>query len=327
MANPATSAAALLRPDLDGVTLEFDLQANLERFIGLQVFPEFPVRLPAGTFRKIKVESLLKKPDHAIRAPRAGFQRDDFEFDIDTFQCFEYGVEEYIDEVERTMYADFFTTEAIATMRARHRLLMLHEMRVAGLSFDETNFTAAGQFTDPAATGTRAWNVKATATPRADVRAAKLQFKAMFGFMPNTIILSDESASDVLLTQEFIDGFQGGSQARALDANTSDLEKWFDIENVLLGSGQMNTAPEGVAAVYAPIWSNNYALLCRVAKSRDIHEPCFGRTFRWTGFGGPITGRMESYYEAQTDNSIVRARHYVGEKLMYRKAAWLLGIR
>jgi hypothetical protein len=324
-ATPVSAAAGLLRPDLDGVTLEFDLQANLGKFIGLQVMPEMTISLPAAQWRRIKVESLLKKPDHAIRAPRSGFQRDDFEFDIDTAFTREYGVEEYIDEVERMTYSDFFDAETMATMRAKHRLMMLHEMRVAALSFDQTGFTAAGQFTDISA---RPWNNAATATPRVDFRAAKLAFKAIFGFTPNVAIMSDETRDDILYTNDFADNWEAsGAGARPMDANENDVARYLEIDGILTGSGAQNTAVEGAPAVYAPIWSNSYVLLARVARTRDIHEPCFGRTFRWGRFGGPVTGRMESYYEPKTDNSIVRARHYVGEKVIYQKAAWLLKVR
>jgi hypothetical protein len=328
-ATPVSSAAGLLRPDLDGVTLEFSLQENMNRFIGLQVMPETPIVMPAAQWRRVKVESLLKKPDHAIRAPRAGFQRDDFEFDIDTVFTREYGVEEYIDEVERMQYSDFFDAEAMATMRAKHRLMMLHEMRVAALSFDEAGFTAAGQFTDVGAGGAnRPWNNVATATPRADFRARKLAFKGIFGFEPNVAIMSDETRDDVLATNDFADKWEAsGAGDRPMDANERDVARYLEIDRILTGSGAQNTAVEGAAAVYAPIWSNSYVLLARVAQSRDIHEPCFGRTFRWSRFGGPVTGRMESYYEPQTDNSIIRARHYVGEKVIYTKAAWLLKVR
>jgi len=162
---PLSAAAGLLRPDLDGVTLEFSLQENMDKFIGLQVMPEITIQQPAVQWRRVKVESLLKKPDHAVRATRAGFQRDDFEFDLDTAFTREYGVEEYIDEVERLMYRDIFMAEQMATLRAKHRLMMLHEMRVAALAFDQTTFNAATQFTDISA---RPWNNPATATPRAE---------------------------------------------------------------------------------------------------------------------------------------------------------------
>lgn len=326
MPTPANANAALRRTDLEGVTVEFDLQANMDAFIGLEVMPPMPTRLPSSEWKKIKVESLLLKADHGIRAPRAGFQRADFEYDTDNFMTYEYGVEEFIDRVESAFVEDYWDAEVLAAMRARHRLLMLHEIRVAGLVFNETAANAEGMFTD--VSGARPWSNPATATPRADVRAAKIAYKSKFGFAPNAIVLSDEAVEDVIHSQEFIDDYQGGGTGqRAMDANRADVAKFLGVDRIIEGAGQMNTANEGAAAVYAPIWSNSYAALIKIPRTRDIHEPCFGRTFQWTRFGGPITGRMESYYEAKTDNDIVRARHYVGEKVIYQRALYLLQIR
>jgi hypothetical protein len=231
-ATPVSSAAGLLRPDLDGVTLEFSLQENMNKFIGLQVMPETPIVMPAAQWRRVKVESLLKKPDHAIRAPRSGFQRDDFEFDIDTVFTREYGVEEYIDEVERMQYSDFFDAEAMATMRAKHRLMMLHEMRVAALSFDEAGFTAAGQFTDVGAGGAnRPWNNVATATPRVTSGRASSRSKASSASSRTSPSCRTKRVTTFSMTNDFADKWEAsGAGDRPMDANERDVARYLEID-------------------------------------------------------------------------------------------------
>lgn len=317
-----TSALSTLRPDLGGSLEEFSTAMDRLGFIGLRVLPVFETAKQAGVFGKIPIEQLLANRD-TERAPGSGYSRGTFRFGTDTYACEEHGAEEVIDDREARMYAEYFDAEMVATERARDVVLRNHERRVAAAVFNATTFTS--QTTSI----TNEWDSNHTtdATPIDDVETAVRAVWARCGLWPNALIINRTVFRNLRNLDQVIDRIASsgaGSPTKPTDITAAMLAAVFDLEYVLVAGSAYNSAIEGQDVSIASIWSNEYAMVARLAANNDIRQPCLGRTFHWGEDGSQIGGMVESYRDETVRGDVIRLRHDVDEKLLVTEAAQLL---
>lgn len=317
-----TSSLATLRPDLAGSFEEFDLEMQRRGYIANQVLKVFETRLQSGPFGKIPIEQLLQQRD-TKRAPGSGYNRGTWKFETDSYATEENGFEEPVDDREAAMYADYFDAEQIATMRAYEAVLTNQEQRVADMVFNTTTWTGASLFTNV----TNEWDDSAAATPITDIDAAAEAVWANSGLWPNALIINRHVFRNLRNTAQVIDRikYQNFVDVRPGNITVDQLAAVFDLEYIIVAGNAKNTAKEGQAAVLAPIWSNEYAMVARIATSNDIKEPCLGRIFHWGEDGSEPGGHVETYRDETVRSDIVRVRHDVDEKIFHVTAGHLLG--
>ena len=102
------------------------------------------------------------------------------------------------------------------------------------------------------------------------------------------------------------------------------LAQVFDLDFIIVAGSSKNSAKEGQSATPAQIWSNEYAMLCKIATGGDMREPCIGRTFHWADDGSSIGGTVESYRDEKVRGDVIRVRHDVDEIVLYPEAGHLL---
>ena len=318
MGTPDTSLATL-RPDLDGSFMEFDLETNQMGFISTQVFPVLNPRSQAGSFGKIKIEELLKERD-TTRAPGTGYSRSTHQFTKETYATEEQGAEEPVDDREETMYASYFDAEVIAASRARNAVRINAEKRLAAAVFNETTFTSF-----KTAVGNE-WDDAENATPIVDVEAAVQSVWDQTGIWPDTMIMNRKVFRNLRNVDEIVSRvkFQGFMDVRAGNIPIAALSQVFDIPKLIVANSARDSAKEGQTTVIAPIWLDEYCMICKTANTNDIKEPCLGRIFHWTADGSQIDGRMETYRDEVVRADIVRSRHDVDEKMLYVEMGHLL---
>lgn len=315
------SALTTLRPDLAESFMEFDLEANRLGFIAQRVLPIIEVAKQAGQFGKIPIEELLQARDTA-RAPGSGYSRSEWTFDKATYACEEHGAEEPIDDSERMMFSDFFDAEQIAAMRAFEAVLGNAEARVAALIFNTTTWTGSALTTGI----TNEWDDAAQATPIADVKAAKKKVFDGSGLWPNAIIMNQTVFNNL----KSVDEIQSLSQSQSfMDVRPGamgalSLAVALDIDEIIIAGSAKNTANENQTVSIAHHWSDEYVMVCRVARTSDFREPAIGRIFHWGEDGSTPGGTVETYREEKVRSDIYRVRHQVDEIVTYAEAGHLL---
>ena len=322
MPSPSSSLATL-RPDLASF-LEFDLESERAGFIASQVLPVVDVASQAGNFGKIPLEQLLQQRD-TLRAPGSGYSRGKFTFLPATYVALENGTEEVVDDREAKMYAEYFDAEQVSTMRAFSFVLRNAEQRVADLLFNATTWAGAALTTGVG----NEWdkNHIADATPIADVEAAVQKVYDGSGLWPNALIINRKvfralrNLDDIV---ERINSEGAGNASKPSDITAAMLAQVFDLEFVIVAGSSKNTANEGQAATPGQIWSDEYAMVAKIATSNDMREPCLGRTFHWAEDGSSIGGTVESYREEAVRGEVIRVRHDTAELVLYKEAAHLL---
>lgn len=319
MPKPSTTLATL-RPDLAASVEEFNLANDRAGFIGLRVLPAFPAARSAGTFGRIPIEQLLQKRD-TRRAPGAGYSRGTFKFEPDTYVTEEHGAEEPIDDNDVKNYEDYFEVEQITAQRAYDVVLRGQEERIADLLFNETTFAGKTSGVD------NEWDDADKATPIDDVETAVRAIWEASGLWPNALVINRMVFRNLRKCDQIIERIRSegaGNRTLPTDINAAMLAAAFDLEYVIVAGSPKNSADEGQPVSIAPIWSNEYALVARLASSQDLREPCLGRTFHWDEDGGSIGGTFETYREETIRGDVVRVRHQVGEKLIHLESGYLL---
>ncbi len=308
-----TSSTTVGRPDLKSVLTEY-IEGPSD-FIGTHVLPTFSVERQAADYPVIPIEALLSIPNTS-RRPRGEYNRSDFEFENDSYNCVENGWEEPVDDVEERLYSRFFDVEKVSAMRALGIIRRVQEKRIADMLFNASNFTANAV--------TNEWDDGANATPITDVKAGHLAIKNATGLSPNTMVISYSTFLDLGVCAQIIDRIKyTNPDVERGNIDHALLAKAFEVDRVLVGGGRYNSADKGLSASLSSLWSNEYAMLCVTSASQDVQTPCVGRTFLWTQ-DSPENEMVESYREEKTRSDIIRVRQHTDEELILTAAAYLL---
>lgn len=317
-----TSSLATLRPDIAESFVEFDLEANMSGFVATEVFPVVDVQSQAGNFGKIPIEQLLQQRD-TKRAPGSGYGRGNFRFDTATYATEEHGAEEPVDDREKEMYAEYFDAEVISGMRARSAVMINAEQRVADAVFNATTWSG-GSYT----TGiTNEWDDATNAVPITDVEAAVQQIWDNSGLWANALVINRKVFRNLRNSDQVIERINSagaGNPSKPSDVTVAMLQAVFDLPYIIVAGGAKNAAKEGQSVSVSQVWSDEYAMVCKVATGRDFREPCIGRTFHWSADGSSIGGTVESYRDETVRADIIRVRHDVDELVLYKDAGHLL---
>jgi hypothetical protein len=278
----------------------------------------------AGNFGKIKLAELLQQRQ-TKRAPGSGYARGSWTFDKATYATEEHGAEEPVDDREAQMYADYFDAEQVSTMRAFSSVLRNAEQRVADAVFNTSTWTGGALTT--AITNEWDSNHTTNAVPITDVEAAVNKVYDASGLWPNALIINRKVFRNLRNLDQIIERINSegaGNASKPSDITAAMLAQVFDLDFVIVAGTSRNSAKEGQAATPVQIWDSEYAMVCKIATSADMREPCIGRTFHWSSDGSSLGGTVESYRDEVIRGNVIRVRHDVDEVILYPQAGHLL---
>ncbi len=319
-------STAITRLDLSATFFEFDLAMSRKGFIGSRVLRPFLSGVQSANAGKIPLEALLQTHDTS-RAPGAGYSRGDFEFTKYSFATDEHGWEEPMDERQLKLFADMFDCEAVHAQRAVDFVMRNYEIAVAAMIYNTTTWTGAAKTTAI----THEWDDASNAVPLTNIEAAKRKVRAGCGLDANALICNRDQFWNLANTNQIVSRIKywGGDDPKKI--NEAMIAAACDLEHIIVAGGIKNTANEAQTASISAIWSDEYAMLCRVAETDDPAEPCVGRTFMWSeenagapGDDGEIAVIVEEYREEKVRGSVIRARNDRDLVIMYAEAAHLL---
>lgn len=316
-----TSSLASTRSDLTEF-YEFDLEMQKKGYVGLRVLPVVETGLQADNVGKVPLESLLFQGD-TNRNSGSRYNRGSWKFETFQYATAENGWEEPVDERDEKRYANLLQVDQVAFARAADVVMRNHEQRIADLVFNATTWTGASLTTAI----THEWDDATNCVPVTDVEAAVRKVYDGSGLWPNALVINRKVFRNLRNSAQIIDRIESagaGDATKPSDITEAMLAAVFDLDFVIVAGSSKNTAKEGQAASPSQIWSDEYAMVCKVATTGDMREPCIGRTFHWGADGSSIGGRAEEYYEEQSRSRIIRFRHETDEVIMYPQAGHLL---
>jgi hypothetical protein len=325
----STAATVNLRPDLASF-FEFDVEMEKQGFVGTQVLPVVNVGLQSDNPGKIPLEQLLFNAETA-RASGSGYNRGNWKFERFTYATEEHGWEEPVDDRDAARYGEIIQAEMVATLRAQSIIARNYEARVAAAVFNATTWAQSGNTgSSPGTLGTAVvheWDDAANAVPITDVELAVQKVYDNSGLKANALVINWKTFRNLRNCETIIDRINSagaGSPSKASDVTVQMLAQVFDLDKIIVAGASQNTAKEGQAASVSQIWSNEYAMVCRISDSIDMRDPCIGRTFHWTGDGSALDGVIEQYRDETVRGDIIRCRFETDEVIMYPQAGYLL---
>jgi hypothetical protein len=314
-----TNSAAVYRGDIAGVLEQAkDWETGL---IGTRVMPILNVPVLAGQYPAFKLkEGQLLKSDVKVRDPYSTFPRGTRSFTQETYTALEYGYEEAVDDVIAADISRFFDAEVVAAKLSRRKLLLAHELRVAGQIFSTGNFTSTNS-------GTAYTNANiATFDVGEDVQLAIDRLLSKGESTSNLrVVIPYPVWTRIRASTKFQNRLRGAgiSSDTILNASTQAAAEVFGVSEVLIGRAAYDSAAEGVAFSSSNVWANTYIWVGSVSESgAGYFGGGAGFTLNWSQYG-PAVG-VFTYRDESIKSNIVRASHYVAEKVVNTNAGELI---
>jgi hypothetical protein len=314
-----SNTAAVFRGDVAGVLEQAkDWESNL---IGTRVLPILNVPVRAGQYPSFKLkEGQLLKNDVKQRAPYSSFPRGTRAFNYESYTALEYGYEEAVDDTINADINRFFDAEVIAAKLARRKLLLAHELRVSAAVFNSSNFTATNS---------------STAYTSANLATFDIGYDVQLAI--DRLLANGESSNNLRVVipytvwtlvrastkfQNRLRGI-GLSTDTILNASADAAAQVFGVQEVLIGRASYDSAPEGIAFSASQAWANTYVWVGSVTEaSSGYFGGGAGFTLNWSEYG-PAVG-VFTYRDETIKSNIVRAAHYVSEKIVNTNAGQLI---
>lgn len=314
-----SNSAAIYRGDIAGVLEQAkDWETTL---IGTRVMPILNVPVRAGQYPSFRLQQgQLLKSEVKPRAPYSSFARGTRAFSYETYGCVELGYEEAVDDTVAADMSRFFDSEVIAAKLAQRKLLLAHELRVAGAIFNTGNFTSTNSGTAYTTANLATFDVGE------DVQLALDRMLANGESTTNArVVIPYQVWTRVRASTKFQNRLRGAgiSSDTILNASTQAAAEVFGVAEVLIGRASYDIAPEGVAYSASNVWANTYIWVGNVTEGGSgFFGGGAGFTLNWSEYG-PAVG-VFTYRDEAIKSNIVRASQYVTEKIVNGNAGQLI---
>ena len=212
---------------------------------------------------KLKEGQLLKS-DVKVRDPYSTFPRGTRSFTQETYTALEYGYEEAVDDTVAADISRFFDAEVVAAKLSRRKLLLAHEIRVAGQIFNTGNFTSTNSGTAYTTANLATFDIAE------DVQLALDRMISNGESTANTrVVIPYPVWTRARASTKFQNRLRGAgiSSDTILNASTQAAAEVFGVSEVLIGRAAYDSAAEGVAFSSSNVWSNAYVWVGNVTES------------------------------------------------------------
>lgn len=309
------NTSAEIRPEITSVLEE--AIASDKYTIGLQLFPVVPVERSSGAYRKLTVNAseLLKAGGDLKRGPKGSYPEVDWTWEKDSYDTYDRGIEQKIDDTIAADVAQSFDVEAQASKQLLRRVRLAHEQRVKAKLFDNTTFDAVNSTVAYTAVNTPTMDVPL------DILSAIDRIKGR-GEELNTMVLSRQAWNRVRLSDRLAKYFFG-SLGGAQQITPQMFAEKFEVPTVLIGDAVVDTAQKGQAATLGYIWTNDFIWVGNV-QGGDWSAGGAGRTIVWTGDTGGSTFVAESYRREEIRSDVLRVRSNMDEKVISARSGTLI---
>lgn len=322
MPQPTRSDVHVNRP-LTNMSIAFIQRA--QDFIADKVFPIVPVMKQSDRYfvydQGYWFQTAAQKRAPATESAGSGFQIDN----TPTYFADVWAVHKDVDDQTRANADQPLDLDRDATLFVTQQMLLRREIQFAYKYMVNgvwQGFLVAGVPTDyqPNVNGAGFWD-SPTANPMKDVDFLKNTIKSQTGFLPNTLIVSNDvffALRNQALVLDRIKYTQRGIVTEEL------LASLFGVEKFLVASVVQNTAQETAPpnnGTYSYLMNNNF-LLVYANPAPSILQPTGGYIFSWQGLFGAgaqgnriMTFRMEQLKSDRIEGEMAFDMKLVGPNL------------
>lgn len=220
----------------------------------------------------------------------------------------DYGLDDAIpnsDQVaaaqQRAAGLSVYDPEARAVEGLTDLILLDREVRTASIVQDLNRYDAARRIT---LSGTSQFSDYANSTP---ITAINTALDSTVAMRPNKMVIGRPAWSVLRAHPHIVNAVKGGNLNRG-NATIQEVADLFELQEVIVGEGFVNTAKRGQAATIQRVWGKNISLIYL----DPMAGPDRGLTWGYTAqYGSRISGRIEDPHIGLQGGNIIR----VGERV------------
>lgn len=204
-------------------------------------------------------------------------------------ECVDWGLDDLVPNDEQEAWETSSKSAGVVSPLSKSTSLLTgliqldREVRVAGMVFNPANYIPAQQVT---LSGTSQWSDFANSNP---VSAIMAGLDTML-VRANTLTFGQQTWTQLRQHPRIVQAIFGSATTAGV-VTRAQLAELFEVKNILVGAGFVNTARRGQAAAYGRVWGKHCSALFISPDASDADQPTFGFT---AGFGDKIAGTMPS---------------------------------
>ena len=277
-------------------------------YLADMVAPPVPVRLETADYW-VYDRSRFDTPD-SHRAPRGEFNRIEWSATKKSYSCEEYGLEQPIDDRERSNAAfplqpDIDSTEIVTDMVLNNR-----EKRITDQCLSTKVVTK-----NTTLSGTAQWSDDSGSShPLDDARVARTTMFDATGMRPNMLVIGYKVFEALKVHSDIIERFQyvtGGIVTADI------LKQYFEVDMLYIGGVLRRTSNEGATDAYADVWGKD-ALFFYSERRPALKRPSFMYTMRVRGMSA------ERYREDKIKSDVIRVSEIQDEHVVASDLGYLI---
>lgn len=167
------------------------------------------------------------------------------------------------------------------------------EIRTAGLVFNTASYAAANRVT---LSGTSQWSDATNADPVAAISDA-LDVPV---YRPNIAVFGQAAWTKTRRHPKLVQAIKGTDQGAGM-VSRQEFADFFELQNVYVGAGFVNTAKKGQAASTSRVWGKHAAFIYRDRAAGPQAGVTFGFTAQWGGMqAGSLVDQKRGYNGGET---------------------------
>jgi len=286
MPQPTRSDVHVNRP-LTNISIAYIQRA--QDFIADKVFPIVPVLKQSDRYF-IYDQGYWFQTQAQVRAPATESAGSGFDLDnTPTYFADVWAVHKDVDDQTRANADQPLDLDRDATLFVTQQLLLRREIQFVK-KYMQTGiwqgYLVSGSPTDfqPNVNGDGYWD-STTSNPMADIDFLKQEIKSQTGFLPNTLVVSNDVFFALRNNPTVLDRIKYTQRGVVSEELLASL---FGVEKFLVSSVISNTAPETVppnTGTYSYLTQNTF-LLVYANPAPSILQPTGGYIFSWQGLFG-----------------------------------------
>jgi len=299
-----------IQPHLTQIALAYRNQ----RMIADAVLPRVPVGKQDFKYFALNKDDAFTVPSTLV-GRRSQPSMVEFGGTETTASVLDYGLEDAVPLNDIENATPPFDPLGIATENLVRLMELDREVRVATAVFTASNYAAANKAT---LSGTSQWSDTANSNPVSAILAA---IDAMI-MRPNILVLGRAVYTQLIQHPKVVASALplGGNASVAGKITRQALADLFELDEVLVGEGWVNSSRKGQTASYSRCWGKHAALIYRDQVAAQTSGTAFGFTASWQG--KQVTTREDMEMGAR-GSMVVRAVDSVKEVITANDLGYL----
>jgi len=263
-----------IQPELTAIAIGY----SNKKLIADEVAPRVPVGTEEFKYLKHTMEEGFTVPDTKV-GRKSKPNEISFTAEELTDSTQDYGLDDPIPQKDIDQAPTNYDPRAKSVEYISKIIMLDREVRTAGLVFNAANYAAANQQT---LSGTSQFSDFANSDPIGVITDA-LDTVIM---RPNIMTIGRAAFSILARHPDIVSAAQHNSGVKGI-ATRQAIAELFELEDILVGEGYVNTARKGQTAVMQRVWGKHIALINRDATADTRNGTTFALTAQ---FGSRVAG-------------------------------------